>query len=97
MFWNGKDELDKRLARLTKINAWRWLFCLNTTFVLPKLDGWCVVCHYGTIYNVCKRMRRASWPGGRDEAEEGREICWGGEDFCSFVCSSAHFIVNLPC
>lgn len=32
MFWNGKDELDKRLARLTKINAWRWLFCLNITF-----------------------------------------------------------------
>lgn len=43
-------ELGKRLARLTKINAWRWLFCLNTTFVLPKLDGWCVVCHYGAIY-----------------------------------------------
>lgn len=35
--------------------------------------------------------------GERDEAEDEREICWGGEDFCSFVCSSAHLIVNLPC
>lgn len=35
--------------------------------------------------------------GERDEAEDEREFAGGGEDFCSFVCSSAHLIVNLPC
>lgn len=47
-------ELDKKLARLTKINAWRWLVCLNTSFVLPELDRLfclnligCALCHYG--------------------------------------------------
>lgn len=57
--------------KLTKINLWCWLFCLNTTFVLPKHDGRCVVCHYGTIYIMYVKgcEGQVGW-GGRDEAED---------------------------
>ena len=83
-------ELGKRLARLTKINAWRWLFCLNTTFVLPKLDGWCVVCHYGAIYIMYVKGcggqvgRGKGWGWGREGNLLGRRRFLF---FCLFLCS----------